>query len=1064
MSLFAKLSSANKPAPVVNRQVPESTSQRWTAQLVRSDEISQPTITGICPLNSTQVRIGSTCRIRWSEAGSALISLTQESVKPGTAAGVLAIPVKTWEALGIPKDVKEVKIEDVSTDTDEMVSNTLEELVIAVKDRYVSKRDLWVFQIRLLGSVVYRGTKPAFDELLKCPQTTVADIVGGRSPSYGIVGPQTKIVVRSHSAQLVIVVSITRELWNFDPYTSQPVFRKTIQFLTEGLSAAISEGRHHFLTLLVTMRPGHIEGAVIPDMYENVYEGPIQLLSVEKLRDQFLDFFNNFPAKSGWNHPVFGNKPALTEPTWFSSTWTNGSLDVTYIRDTAVCACKHARAPNTPSSPVIPSSAYDANILESINLCISHFSKHHLDRKLHVTGTHITVITANSGALGVSSSALRDISKRRIETSACGIRLVSVSAPPPLSTGTTIITDEKVRADWLPFLHFRSSSPSATADELASQIDRFALSVLESRTGPTVGFNIGSTMVKPPGMQSSLDPRPAVVRPFTDVLKKPRRPDPEIVNAAIVTPRLQRVAVEATVRPSDIKPIDNWIVQGEGTKTLHDLIGVRLSLDMQFVDNSGGSDITIPTSTPATPSMNGDVSTPMISAEAFGVRIQRSSMREAHITKGLLKGDQCLWMLNKMDTGNIYVSRVSLSSDSAAAALGVACASTPQPEPMDYTYELRFRDRSALMKQNSASKKVVVSDIIACKQCIPISATVSLETRRFTLPSPLPWNLLDELISNPYIQQTLPSTVPYTSAPVPPDLEGFRWKLRSSIRTGLFCLVPEDEGFGHICIPPNQISSLGSTDVLATSAAVAGISSAITSRFLDWLRKVEKLLQVTLPVQVVGEGKQRKPNGLTPHFVKTSTEWFQLQIEEQFLIPRLVFVFSIEWVLCHSATIDRVIDSLSSLAGEDKFKLLQLPHAQLFPPPFPGALERDLSFDLLPFRNQVELAFPSRVSGSFYALLLSRLLETLQLILLISTKDETCPEGIFAGRRKIYSREPGWVLMSRDASFLVQIRATSALWIRNYTGAWSSSPSGSCEEMFFLFKQVIHTSIIDSSA
>ena len=509
-----------------------------------------------------------------------------------------------------------------------------------------------MFQIRLLGSVVYKSLSVPYESMLRCSSAIVEDV----SPSViaGIVGPQTKIVVRSSSAQICLMVDISRELWDFDPVTCQPLFKKSTQLVVNGLSQCVAEGKHHYLILLISAR-------FEEDVFELVYDGPITNLDVGKIEENFLTFFNNFPSRIGWiDNPFYTGSAEGGGPDWLTSKSPSGTTSV--VRDSALCGCSHDDSLNPTR---VPSSCVETNLLESINLAISHFSKHHMDRKLNVTGTQITIVTANKGLLKVADQNLLEISRRRVQATACGIRVVSVGSPPtipnyrPVCLVGTPATRHSM--DWLVFYYYQGDSPVLGSryqpidlvasillpTELQRQSSMFDFSRVEQFKSPVLSSDLSAARKK------------SVPTPFiSTVAKKPPRTDSEILQLSLAMPRLQRVAVEAAIRPGDVKPIDNWIVQGEGVKTLHDLIGTRLSLDMQLVDISGTEPGGIPTPPSAliqqsvsstgalSPKSDRAPSSSIISANAFGVKVHRASMRETHIQKVLLRGgeDRCMWM------------------------------------------------------------------------------------------------------------------------------------------------------------------------------------------------------------------------------------------------------------------------------------------------------------------------------------------------------------------------------------------------------------------------------------
>ena len=1025
-SLFAKLS---KPPEVTG----QPSGGAWRAVLARQ-ETGNFFVTG-APLSASQLSRGCIVQARSVSTSGVvgeyfLISFNLENSNTAVTAGsavTVSASSKVLDSLGVPKDCKELEL----VEADSLIGkHMLDQLVVSLKDRYVSKRDLWVFQIRLLGAVLYRGASPPLSQTLQCSQTLVVEMKTNACSAedkcmFGIVGPQTKIVVLSESAQVLLLVSVSAECWEFHPGTREPNFVRMIQFLRQSLEAAIADGKTHHLLLILTAR-------LAIDVYEKIFDGPIQSIGVSLLVTQLSAFFNQYPSRAGWRDNIFFRSAPVTEnegPSWFLPSRNGGDFGNTLVRDTALCGCK-STCVETVSG--FPSRTAEANLMESINLGISHFNKHHLDRKLSVTGLQITVLTCNVGVVMVADKNLLAVCRRRILDSGCGIKLVSVGQKPVIVRPTRVLVKTNacsevsaIDATWLPINYFTGSFPVGCGG--SDELDQLIPLRCPFRPLPT---SI-TTRSRP-------FPKPFLRAPFAREL----RTDAQIIDLAILTPRLQRVATEANIKPSDVKQIDNWIVQGtEGVRTMHDLIGIRLSLDMQLVDISGtpmdesGQFFVPPTpATPATPAAIPSQYPPTISSiiSTFGSKVHRASMRENHITKVLIKGeDKCLWNLHHLESGNVYVSKATLSLE---AALSNENFSTEFPSDTFYKYLMR---NSPI----DSPKTSPACDIIVCKLCLQNSpGAFSVETRWLGVLPPLPWNILDDLIANQYMQQTLPSSVPH-NAFVPPELRGFRWKLRSSIKTALFALIPKDAEFTHAS---TGSYSLGSDVLEKTSSPLASLQSSITSRFLDWLRKLEKLTSTTLPVSV--ERKRVTGFGVS-RLVRSGRDWFGLHAEEHFQFPK-IFLFSIEWILCHSAVVEHTLSEIRRCSLEDGFDLVRLPHAQLFPPPSPSGFA-----DELPFHGRTKIFLPDVLGSNFFPLLLSRAISQLHLLVLFSTKDESSPEGT---TKEFLSRKPGWILTSRHGESFVEIQAGSVDWISNYIDSAS-------DMQFLLLRQIVHTSIIDSS-
>jgi hypothetical protein len=215
----------------------------------------------------------------------------------------------------------------------------------------------------------------------------------------------------------------------------------------------------------------------------------------------------------------------------------------------------------------------------------------------------------------------------------------------------------------------------------------------------------------------------------------------------------------------------------------------------------------------------------------------------------------------------------------------------------------------------------------------------------------------------------------------------------------------------------------------------------------------------SLNISVMGD-KQRRTGwtGFVPNLIINKNDWLKFHSEQFFQVPRL-FMFSLEWILCHAAHIDGLIQALGRFANEDNFRLIRLPHSQLFPCPSPDGSE-----DAMPFHPATSIRLPEWTKPGFYSLAVSRLTDQLGFLLLLSTKEESCFEGLL-GKRTVYSRRPGWILVSKDGSVLVEVRSDTVEWIVNSTGLWNECVSTKYTDdvTFWTFKQIVHTSLIDSN-
>ncbi|KAF4727849.1 GATOR complex protein depdc5, partial [Perkinsus olseni] len=72
---------------------------------------------------------------------------------------VVSVSNRLAESVGLSRDVKEVFLEKLSQNEHSRTNcwPTLESVEIIIRSRFLSKRDVWRFQLKLLGAVVYNN-------------------------------------------------------------------------------------------------------------------------------------------------------------------------------------------------------------------------------------------------------------------------------------------------------------------------------------------------------------------------------------------------------------------------------------------------------------------------------------------------------------------------------------------------------------------------------------------------------------------------------------------------------------------------------------------------------------------------------------------------------------------------------------------------------------------------------------------------------------------------------------------------------------------------------------------
>ena len=94
-------------------------------------------------------------------------------------------------------------------------------VVVTIKDQFISRGDMLLFQTKLIGSWIYEGQR--LTELTRGIKAHAREIRHGNfSAKSGIVTDNTNITFRSRSARIVWLVQLSSEMWEYSsPYERQ---------------------------------------------------------------------------------------------------------------------------------------------------------------------------------------------------------------------------------------------------------------------------------------------------------------------------------------------------------------------------------------------------------------------------------------------------------------------------------------------------------------------------------------------------------------------------------------------------------------------------------------------------------------------------------------------------------------------------------------------------------------------------------------------------------------------------------------------------------------------------
>jgi hypothetical protein len=274
-------------------------------------------------------------------------------------------------------------------------------VVVTIKDQFISRGDMLLFQTKLVGSWIYEGQR--LIEHTRGIKAHAREIRHGNySAKSGIVTDKTMITFRSRSARITWLVQLSSEMWDYaSPYEHQYepesvceiYFDQWIRFLYKLFTKWKELEVMHSLTVIFFSRTfltngqksrldtQDVYGREFEDHYKPIIESETCVdweTLIVKIKEEFI----KYPLEVGWN---------LTDRR--------------------------------------PSSASQGNLLEAINVTLNLMQYHYLDRDLHRTGQSIVIVSPGCGVFEVDKG-LASITYQRMMDNGIGSDMLSLGLPP----------------------------------------------------------------------------------------------------------------------------------------------------------------------------------------------------------------------------------------------------------------------------------------------------------------------------------------------------------------------------------------------------------------------------------------------------------------------------------------------------------------------------------------------------------------------------------------------------------------------------------------------------------
>ncbi|CAM4745809.1 unnamed protein product [Rotaria magnacalcarata] len=282
---------------------------------------------------------------------------------------------------------------------------------VQIKEQYFSRGDMWRFTRKLVNTSVYlRKTLDIYGM-----RATVYGLWVPDSPyrvSSGYITKDTKIVFRSLSACCSIFLQMSKEMWDFD-HRGDTYYEKAVDgFL------------HDLFTRWKTMLCQH---DVTMTLFSRVFYDAKSLDAFPQSLKEDINTDHRGRFYEDFYCVIYQNE---RYDDWLPRLAKIKRVIISYREDLVNYHRQHlskAEAEKMPKGTISP--ACDGNFLETLNLSLSVFERHYIDRAFDRLGQMSLVITPGAGVFEVDRE-LTNMAKQRVLDNGIGSDLVCLGEQP----------------------------------------------------------------------------------------------------------------------------------------------------------------------------------------------------------------------------------------------------------------------------------------------------------------------------------------------------------------------------------------------------------------------------------------------------------------------------------------------------------------------------------------------------------------------------------------------------------------------------------------------------------
>ncbi|XP_069071195.1 GATOR1 complex protein DEPDC5 isoform X2 [Pleurodeles waltl] len=278
---------------------------------------------------------------------------------------------------------------------------TLDLVELTFKDQYIGRGDMWRLKRSLVSTCAYITQKVEFAGI----RAQAGELwVKSEKVTCGYISEGTRVVFRSTSAMVYILVQMSCEMWDFDIY-GDLYFEKAVNgFLSDLFTKWKEKNCSHEVTVVLFSRTFYDAKSI--DEFPESHRPAILQDHEERFYEDFYKVVVQSERREDWTSLLV-------------------TIKKLFIQYPVLVRLKGAEG----FPPGHNSTSAQGNYLEAINISFNVFDKHYINRNFDRTGQMSVVITPGVGVFEVDR-LLMILTKQRMIDNGIGVDLVCMGEQP----------------------------------------------------------------------------------------------------------------------------------------------------------------------------------------------------------------------------------------------------------------------------------------------------------------------------------------------------------------------------------------------------------------------------------------------------------------------------------------------------------------------------------------------------------------------------------------------------------------------------------------------------------